>query len=336
MSPQPLVSILIPAYNAEPFLATTLESVLAQTYRHIEVILVNDGSRDRTLEIARTFESRGLRIIDQPNAGQSAAFNTAYRQCRGDYISFFDADDLLSPDKIERQVAALPEAGDDVMMTCAWARFYDDPAEARFVPQHCWKDMAPVDWLVRTWEHNEMMHGATWLIPRAVLDRSGLWNPELSLINDHEFFCRVMLQCRLIKFVEGPRTWYRSGLGSSLSKQHSPRALLSAWKALDLSTDALLAVEDSARTRRACATKMQRFVYEIYPAAPDLAAKAQRRANELGGSDLQPDGGPLFKACRTFLGWKGARRVQRLVYRLGYMKAGYRVRQMRARPAGGD
>src|SRR5262252_8996544 len=96
----PLVSILIPSFNAERWIRQTLESAVNQDYSHKEVILVDDGSTDRTLEIARTFESRVVRVIAQSNSGAPAARNRALAHAQGEYIQWLDADDLLAPSKI--------------------------------------------------------------------------------------------------------------------------------------------------------------------------------------------------------------------------------------------
>src|SRR5262249_55401560 len=119
---KPLVSILIPAYNAENLIGYTLQSAVSQTWPHKEIIVIDDGSTDRTLEIARGFASRNVKVVSIPNGGQSAAVNHAYKLCQGDYIQELDADDLLSPDKIEKQLSALSE-GDSrrLLLSCAWA-----------------------------------------------------------------------------------------------------------------------------------------------------------------------------------------------------------------------
>src|SRR5678809_291985 len=104
---KPLVSILIPAYNVETWIADTLRSAIAQTWVQKEIIVVDDGSTDRTLEIARQFESEGVKVVTQRNQGAAAARNTAFSLSHGDYIQWLDADDLLSPDKIARQVDVL-------------------------------------------------------------------------------------------------------------------------------------------------------------------------------------------------------------------------------------
>ncbi|HET7537953.1 MAG TPA: glycosyltransferase, partial [Candidatus Didemnitutus sp.] len=103
----PLVSIIIPCYNAERWLAATLESALAQTWSAKEIIFVNDGSTDRSLALARSFESRSVRVIDQPNRGASAARNAGLRAAQGELFQFLDADDLLSRGKVAAQVALL-------------------------------------------------------------------------------------------------------------------------------------------------------------------------------------------------------------------------------------
>lgn len=121
----PLVSVIIPAYNAEKFIAETLDSVFAQTYRPIEVIVVDDGSTDRTAEIVQNYQTSKtnktnetnkthLIYMHQQNSGPSKARNTGIKAAKGEYIAFLDADDLWLPEKIESQVAMMvkyPEVG---------------------------------------------------------------------------------------------------------------------------------------------------------------------------------------------------------------------------------
>src|SRR5262245_57417246 len=104
---KPSVSILIPAFNAETWLADTLRSAVAQTWEPKEIIVVDDGSRDRTLAIARSFESDSVRVFTQKNQGAAAARNKALSESRGEYIQWLDADDLLAPDKISKQLETL-------------------------------------------------------------------------------------------------------------------------------------------------------------------------------------------------------------------------------------
>lgn len=106
-----LVSVIIPAYNAAGTLGRAVESVLAQTYAPVEIIIVNDGSTDATAEVCGQFGER-IRIITQPNGGECAARNAGIDAAQGEFISFLDADDEITPTKIEALVAGLRQFPD--------------------------------------------------------------------------------------------------------------------------------------------------------------------------------------------------------------------------------
>lgn len=105
-NPAPLVSVVIPAYNAAAFLRQTLDSVLTQTYHYLEVIVVDDGSTDDTARILDEYRGR-LRVLQQRNAGQAAARNHGAQRAGGDLLAFLDSDDLWDREKIARQVEML-------------------------------------------------------------------------------------------------------------------------------------------------------------------------------------------------------------------------------------
>ena len=211
----------------------------------------------------------------------------------------------------------------DAVAMGEWARFYGhDPAEAEFEPLPMYRDADPVDWLASEWmDARPMMQCALWLIPRPVLEKSGLWDERLSLINDFEFFARVLVHVEDILYTPGARLRYRSGLESSLSGQTSRKAIESALLSLLVGTEHLLKAEDSPRTRQASANVLQDFVYAYYPDHPDLLDRARQRVEELGGSSLSPSGPPGFHQLRRVTGWRLARRVQRLAERHGLNRA---------------
>ena len=119
---QPLVSIVIPVYNAAPDLARCIESVRKQTYRNIEVFLVNDGSKDASSPICHMYERIDPRVhvIDKENAGVSAARNTGIAAAQGKYIQFVDSDDYLDPDFTERLVTAAEANNADLVIAPYW------------------------------------------------------------------------------------------------------------------------------------------------------------------------------------------------------------------------
>lgn len=132
MREQPLVSVITPCYNGETYVHRYFESILAQTYRRIEVYFVNDGSTDRTEEIALRYkeklEARGISMtyIYQENAGQAAAINRALPLFRGEYLTWPDSDDWMSPDCIEKKVRYLEEHPDKGLVLCKSAMISED------------------------------------------------------------------------------------------------------------------------------------------------------------------------------------------------------------------
>ncbi len=189
----PLVSILIPAYNAQPWIAESILSALGQTWPNKEVIVVDDGSTDRTLRIAQQFEAKGVRVVTQPKQGAAAARNTAFSLSSGDYIQWLDADDLLSPDKITHQMEQATRAKDRrILLSSPWGSFRYRPSKAKFIPSALWFDLAPTEWLIRKWEGHWHVQTATWLVSRELTEAAGPWDPRLLVDDDGEYFARVI------------------------------------------------------------------------------------------------------------------------------------------------
>lgn len=307
----PLVSILIPCYNAARWVGETLESALAQTWPRCEIILVDDGSTDDSIQLARRFETRGVRVLVQANAGAAAARNTAFTAASGHFIQFLDADDLLASDKIERQLARAATGPAGAALTGRWGRFKKDPALAKFADANpLFADASPRDYFLRYASHDCMMHPAAWLLPRALAETAGPWDEGLSLNDDGEYFTRIVAASPHIAYCEEAISFYRSAMPTSLSAQRSRRHLESAHRALRLITARMLALEDSPSMRRAAADLCQRFAYDFYPAGADLVANALARARQHGGSARRPLGGRGFQLASRLIGWRAARRLQ--------------------------
>ena len=309
----PLVSILVPCYNAAPWLAATLDSALAQTHPRIEIIVVDDGSTDGSLALARTFADRGVRIFPQANAGASAARNRALREAHGDFFQFLDADDLLSPGKIAAQLALLAGRAPATLATCAWGRFTTAPSSAVFADEAVFRDFTPLDFLTLAADTGAMMHPSAWLVHRAVAVRAGPWDESLSLNDDGEYFCRVLLASPAVAFCADPaaRSFYRSGLPGSLSQSRSERARRSQFRSVELIAAHLHAAASTPATRRAAANLYQRFIYDFFPQPTDLMHAAAAQASALGGASL----GPPVLGARTarlahLIGWKNTARLK--------------------------
>jgi Glycosyl transferase family 2 len=310
----PRVSTIIPCRNGARWLGAAIESCLGQSYPHVQVIVIDNGSADGSLDVAKRYRARGVTVLTCERKGASAARNVGLAHASGDLIQFLDADDVLDADKIRLQVERLATAPAAAVASGAWARFMHDLAEAAFTPEPVWRDFAPEDFLIASWLGGGMMANFAWLTPRAVIERAGPWNEALSINDDGEFFCRVVLASSGIAFCAGARGYYRSAGAPTLSGRRDGAALASAFNAVELSCRHLLQRCNSAAAAKACATHYQRFAYDAYPHAAELVAQAEKRAAELGGSDLRVGGGPAFQMLARSVGWKLGKRAQ-LVWR---------------------
>jgi glycosyltransferase involved in cell wall biosynthesis len=282
----PLVSILIPAHNAGNWIADTIRSAVAQTWPHKEIIIVDDGSTDRTAEIARGFASKKVAIVSMENQGAAAARNHALQLCQGDYIQWLDADDILAPDKIELQLKTLRETdGKRTLLSSAWATFSFRTSHARFVATSLWQDLTPVEWFVKKMSENLYMQTATWLASRELTQVAGPWDTRLFSDDDVEYFCRVLLASEGTRFVPGAKVFYRNIPHSRLSyigRSHKKKdALLLSLK---LQVQHARSAEESERVRKACLAYMQNYLQDFYPERPDLIAELQILAAQLGGT----------------------------------------------------
>jgi glycosyltransferase involved in cell wall biosynthesis len=309
---KPLVSILIPAFNAEGAIAETLRSAIAQTWMNREIIVVDDGSTDRTVLVARQFEADGVKVFTKANEGAAATRNKAFELSHGDYIQWLDADDLLSPDKISKQVDALKESRSNrTLLSSGWAWFMYRPTKADFTPTPLWCDLNPAEWLIRKMSHNLHMQTATWLVSRELTEAAGPWDTKLLGDDDGEYFCRVLLASDGVHFVPGAKVYYRlSGPGSLSYIGRSDRKMEAQWHSMELHIQYLRSLEDSERVRTACVKFLQNWLPNFYPERADLVEKAERMAESLGGRLNEPRLSWKYGWIRAIFGWPAAKRAQ--------------------------
>ena len=309
---KPLVSILIPAYNVEEWIAESLRSAMEQTWPRKEIIVVDDGSRDRTAEVARRFASNEVAVVSIENQGAAAARNHALQLAQGDYIQWLDADDLLAPDKIERQLGALGEDGDRrLLLSSSWASFYYRVGRARFLQNSLCRDLSPVEWLLGKMGENLHMQTATWLTSRELAGAAGPWDTQLHVDDDGEYFCRVLLASRGTRFVPGTGVFYRVTSSSRLSSiGNSDKKKEAMVRSMKLHIQYLRSLEESERVRKACLTYMQTWYHNFYPERPDLAAELQGMAAELQGCLEPPRLRWKYAWIQPLFGWSAAKWAQ--------------------------
>jgi glycosyltransferase involved in cell wall biosynthesis len=312
---QPLVSILIPAFNSETFIADSIQSAMDQTWPRKEIIVVDDGSSDRTLERAKRFQSKDVLIITQENSGAAAARNTAYSLCQGDYIQWLDADDILHPEKVNLQVQTSCQfASKRILLSSGWGYFYYRFHKTAFLPTALWCDLSPAEWMMRQMEQNLHMQTATWLVSRELTEAAGPWDSRLVVDDDGEYFCRVLLASHGVRFVPGPKTYYRrSGLSSVSYIGNSSKKLDAQFLSMRLHIKYLRSLEDSRRSRAACIRYIQNWLPHFHPNRPDLVQELKNMAFDLGGGLKEPLLGWKYRWIRSLFGWHCARQFQMLL-----------------------
>lgn len=311
-----LVSILIPAYNSARWLEECVGSALAQTWPRKEIIIVDDGSKDDTLAVARRFEGPTVKVVTQANGGAPAARNHALRLAQGDYIQWLDADDVLHPQKIELQLSAgARERSTRTLLTSAWGKFFFRTAKASFEPDSLWQDHSPIGWILTRFSDNVWMNPAPWLMSRQLSDLAGPWDARLAKSGDDdgEYICRVAAASDAVRFVPQAKCYYRIGTVGSLNwnMESNDEALDSLLLSLQLATRTLLAMEDSERTRRAAVTHLRTFASYFYASDARFFAQLAGMAAELGGELEPPSLGWKYAPMQSLLGPKVTKELMR-------------------------
>jgi glycosyltransferase involved in cell wall biosynthesis len=217
----PRVSIVIPAFNAEAYIADTLQSVMHSSFDDLEVLVIDDGSRDRTAEIASSFPAP-VRVVSQPNAGMSASRNRGIAMSDSEYIALLDSDDVWHPRKLEHQIRALQQRPDhDVCFT----RFTPWPGgdAAAFLAE---PRQGTVDESMSGWVYHQLIL-TNWCLPSSMLWRRSAWNQTGPFLcndqqtDDWEYIIRASRAHRFVRLDES-MVLYRQ-VASSLSRRVPPR-----------------------------------------------------------------------------------------------------------------
>ncbi|MFI3303729.1 MAG: glycosyltransferase family A protein [Rikenellaceae bacterium] len=260
-----LVSILIPCYNSAKYIAETISCCINQDYPNIEVIVVDDGSVDNSYEIARSFQSDRVHVFQQENGGACRARNLAFERSKGDYIMYLDADDIISRDKISRQIELLRGSKEGSVATCAWGKFTNSIDDVAPHFSTVYRDYSVSKDLLIELLDGDMLQTSCWLVPRQIIQKSGAWCEALKINQDGEFFARVILNSSNILFSNEGCVYYRCGVKSSITNQEASNikgeSLLLSYQ---LIAKQILAVDRSKRVRLALLRNFYSVAYQYY------------------------------------------------------------------------
>lgn len=226
-----LVSVVVPAYNVEQYITQAIESILAQTYTNFEMLIIDDGSQDRTVEICQTFQDSRIRIIQQQNRGLAGARNTGIRNAQGEYLAFLDSDDCWLPEKLAKHVQHL-ESASQVGLSFSRSAFIDNQGKSLGIyqmPQL--ENITPSHLLCR----NPIGNGSAPVVRRAVFEdirfdqevngqvEDWYFDENFRQSEDIECWLRIAIQTTWqIEGIPEALTLYRvneSGLSANIFKQ---------------------------------------------------------------------------------------------------------------------
>lgn len=257
---QPLVSVIIPLYNSEHYITHAIESVLQQTYKNIELIIIDDGSTDNSLSVARSYERENVRVYHQTNQGAQVARNYGFSVSKGKYIQYLDSDDYLTPDKIKMQVKQLEQS--DSMTIATSSVYVKNGCDCVLwsMPEIYRNFNNGFDLLVDLWRYFiPSLTLGTYLTPRNLIERSGGWDVTLLKNQDGDFFSRVLIQVHKVVYVENEGQIWRVRADSTSHKvsYKKTESVLYSYKKI---SDLMLSIEDSERVRQAIAVAYGSFI----------------------------------------------------------------------------
>lgn len=310
-----LVSIIIPMYNSALYIAETIQSALAQTWENKEIIIVDDGSKDNSVAIAKSFENdNNIIVIQQQNQGAAAARNTGLKYSNGDFIQYLDADDLISPNKIADQLNAI-SGNKDCLAIGPTVYFKTGSIYQELPVEHEWyrkgsTDMA--DFLIKLYGgdwigpgYGGMVTIHAWLSPRKLIDAAGPWNEELSVDDDGEYFCRIVLQAKTITYVDSAIAYYRKHNLSSLSNQKTIKSIQSLYKSVNLKMKHLFAVTHRTDAKKAIGRYFVEVAVSAYPRSIKIANLSLEQAKNLGVFPINNyQHTKFYKLLTKTFGWK--------------------------------
>ena len=191
---KPLVSIIIPVYNGSNYLAEAIDSALAQTYKNIEIIVVNDGSTDdgATEKIALSYGNK-IKYIAKENGGSSSALNEGIRNMSGDYFSWLSHDDLYTADKIEKSVEKIDNRIIDTQVIICGSQLLDSEGNEIFHPKKSLDGYFDSTQMFENISNDFQINGCSVLLNKKLIDKIGFFDENLVFVNDTDYWYRLML-----------------------------------------------------------------------------------------------------------------------------------------------
>lgn len=299
----PLVSILIPLFNAENYIEDTIAKALKQTYPNIELIIVDDHSTDNSFQLAQKYNSKNVRIYKNPKKGGNSARNYAFEKCNGEYIKFMDADDYCTDDLIEQQIKRILEDGDNNTFVFSPVKMLYPDGYLFLPPREIDRDYTPgIELLIDIWRGKGWNCPHCHLMHRDLFIKSGGWNEAIIKNQDGEFFARVAAKASKALSVNNVFAIWRQ-TGNGVSTKVSLEALDSTLETYNIISHLIISYKNNYENRRICAQYIGNFIYQYYSQVKSLLPKIYDILNFLNQPVILPER-KVIKILRIIFGWK--------------------------------
>lgn len=300
-----MLSILIPLYNAERYIADTIERCLQQTFRDIEIIVVDDHSTDQSLAIAKKYECENIHVFENPKKGGNAARNYAFRMSKGEYVKFLDADDYCSPMMFEGQMLRILADGSDCTVVFSPVRMFYENGEWLVPPRDIDHDYVPgIELLLDMWRGKGWNCPHCHLMHRNLVEKAGLWDEQVIKNQDGEFFARVYAAAdKALSVPDEYAVWrqFESGVHAVKSIEAVKSALYTKLTIGKL----ILSYQRTSETKEMIGRSIGYFVYDNWPLLKPLIGDVDSICHQLGVRMILPER-RMLKVLSAICGWKKA------------------------------
>ena len=264
-----LVSIIIPMYNSQKYISQALESCLKQTYKNIEIIIVDDGSTDNSLKIVNKYKLKFsfIKVFSQKNMGASYARNKGFRESRGNLILFLDSDDLLNPLVIESHINILSSKDQYCVSFGQMSKFRNNMNSCKFKKLPVHKNYKnPLDYIL----NDENFYYAItvphlWMINRKIIEKIGGWNNNFKINQDKEFIIRILSNATNVFFAKKACVFYREDNLKSISRNIDKKKAINLVNSIINLEHIILKKEKSFRAYKYIARSYKFIMYVLYP-----------------------------------------------------------------------
>lgn len=312
----PKVSVVIPTYNAIAYLPATVASVLEQTYKDFELLIVDDGSSDRTVEWVSALTDPRVRLIVQENQGSAGARNRGITEAQGEYIAFLDADDLWNPTKLEKQVQCL-EANPAVGLVNTWVVNMEatgTPTDQVLISNaegDIWQTIA---------EENQIFCGSAPMVRRSCFEAVGVFDQTLRSAEDWDMWIRIA-SCYHFAVVKEPLVFYRQHANSKSNnlQRHLHHRLKVIDKTFASASPELQYLKNQAYGRAYLSVAWKPLMAKDYEHASSLRQQALTYYPQLRHTKSYLRLGLIITAMR-WLGPQGYQKMRNLLHALRKQK----------------